>query len=88
MPIYVFRSEQKNGCFRRDVRGCDRRIAQWAATMVEYLRTSLELKADRRGLVALEYALMAGLLAVAVLAASSILGGSLENAFNAIANLL
>ena len=53
-----------------------------------YLRTSLARKTDRRGLAALEYALIAGLLAVAVLAASSILGGSLENAFNATANLL
>jgi len=56
--------------------------------MIKYLKTWLALKADRRAVVALEYGLMAGLLAVGVFTASSILGGSLDNAFNDIANLL
>ena len=56
--------------------------------MIEYLRTLRALTADRRALVALEYALIAGLLVVAVLTASDILGSSLDNAFNHVADLL
>ncbi len=56
--------------------------------MIKYLKTWMALKADRRALVALEYALMAGLLAVAVLTAITTLGSSLDHAFNNIANLL
>ena len=57
-------------------------------TMVECLKTLPELKVDRRAVTALEYALIAGLLAIAVLAASSTLGASIENAFTALAHLL
>jgi len=56
--------------------------------MVECLKTLPELKVDRRAVTALEYALIAGLLAIAVLAASSTLGASIENAFTALAHLL
>jgi Flp pilus assembly pilin Flp len=56
--------------------------------MIEYLRTSLALTADPRGLIAVEYAVIAGLLAVAVMTASDILGSSLYNAFNHVAYLL
>ena len=57
-------------------------------TMIEYLRTSLALTADPRGLIAVEYAVIVGLLAVAVMTASDILGSSLYNAFNHVADLL
>ena len=55
--------------------------------MIECPKTWLELKADRRAVTALEYALMVGLLVVAVLAASGILGGSIEDAFTVLAHL-
>lgn len=42
--------------------------------MIECLKTWLKLKTARRAMTALEYAMVAGLLALAVLAASSILG--------------
>jgi Flp pilus assembly pilin Flp len=56
--------------------------------MIAYLRTWLELRTIRRAVTALEYALIAGLLAVAVLTAASILGVSIDDAFSNIANLL
>ena len=56
--------------------------------MIECLNTLLALKVDPRGLIVVEYALIAGLLAVAVLTASGILGSSLANAFNHVADLL
>jgi pilus assembly protein Flp/PilA len=56
--------------------------------MIEYPKTSLALTADRRGLGALEYALIAGLVALAVLTASTILGGGIDNAFSHLASLL
>ncbi len=56
--------------------------------MIECLKTWLELEVDRRAVTALEYALMVGLLAVAVLAASVTLGGSIDDAFSELARLL
>ena len=56
--------------------------------MIEYLKTCLELKADRRAVTTVEYALMAGVLALAVLAASSVLGSDIENAFSGLARVL
>jgi Flp pilus assembly pilin Flp len=56
--------------------------------MIAYLKTWLGLRTTRRAVTALEYALIAGLLAVAVLAASITLGGGIDDAFSNIANLL
>ena len=56
--------------------------------MIECLKTWPDLKLDRRAVTALEYALIAGLLAIAVLAASSTLGVGIENAFTVLAHLL
>ena len=56
--------------------------------MIAYLKTWLGLRANRRAVGALEYALIAGLVALAVLTASSILGGGIDNAFSHLANLL
>jgi pilus assembly protein Flp/PilA len=56
--------------------------------MIKYVKTLLAKRANRRAVVALEYGLMAGLLAVVVFTASSTLGSSLDSAFNDIANLL
>jgi Flp pilus assembly pilin Flp len=57
-------------------------------TMIEYLKTWLELTTDRRAVTTLEYALMAGVLALAVLAASSVLGSGIDNAFRGLARVL
>ncbi len=53
--------------------------------MVGYLRIFLELMADRRSVVSLEYAAMAGVLVVVVLAAAVVLGSGLGNVFNSVA---
>ena len=53
--------------------------------MIAYLSARLELKTDRRAVAAIEYALMAGLLAAIVFAASSAFASSLESAFDRIA---
>jgi Flp pilus assembly pilin Flp len=56
--------------------------------MTGTLRAWAALKIDRRAVVALEYALIAGLLAMAVLTASSALGAGIEAAFTDVAGLL
>jgi Flp pilus assembly pilin Flp len=57
-------------------------------TMIERLSAWPGLKVDRRGVVALEYAQIVGLLAVIVLTASTELGASIEAALTNVAHLL
>jgi Flp pilus assembly pilin Flp len=57
-------------------------------TMIECPKTLPKMKIDRSAPTALEYAMMAGLLALVVLAASSILGGGIESAFRGLARVL
>ena len=57
-------------------------------TMIEYLKTWLELKTDRRAVTALEYGVIAGVLAVVVVAAFTTLGTGLNNAFTTISGKL
>jgi len=56
--------------------------------MIEYLKTWLELKTDRRAVTALEYGIIAGVLAVVVVTAFNSLGSGLNNAFTTIATQL
>ena len=49
--------------------------------MTEYLKTYLSLKHDKRAVTALEYALIAGLIAVVIIGAVSSLGTSISNVF-------
>ena len=56
--------------------------------MIECLKIRPKLKTDRRALAALEYALIAGVLALAVLAVSTILGNGIDSSFSDIADLL
>jgi pilus assembly protein Flp/PilA len=49
--------------------------------MIEYLKTWLELKTDDRAVTALEYGVIAGVLAVVVVTAFTTLGTGLNNAF-------
>jgi pilus assembly protein Flp/PilA len=51
-------------------------------TMIEYLKTWLQLKTDRRAVTALEYGVIAGVLAVVVVTAFTTLGTGLNTAFN------
>jgi pilus assembly protein Flp/PilA len=56
--------------------------------MIEYLKTWLELKTDRRAVTALEYGVITGVLAVVVVAAFTTLGTGLNNAFTTISGEL
>ncbi len=49
--------------------------------MLEYLKTWLALKTDRRAVTALEYGVIAGVLAVVVVTAFTTLGNGLNSAF-------
>jgi pilus assembly protein Flp/PilA len=57
-------------------------------TMIEYMRTWLELKTDRRAVTALEYGVIAGVLAVVVVAAFTTLGTGLNAAFTSVSKQL
>ena len=52
--------------------------------MIEYLKTYLSLKQDKRAVTALEYALIAGLIAVVIIGAVSSLGNNISGVFNKI----
>lgn len=52
--------------------------------MIEYLKTYLSLKHDKRAVTALEYALIAGLIAVVIIGAVTSLGTSISSVFNKI----
>jgi pilus assembly protein Flp/PilA len=51
-------------------------------------RTFLAIYNDRKGVTAVEYGLIAGLIAVAIIGAISLVGTDLTNLFNTIANNL
>jgi Flp pilus assembly pilin Flp len=52
--------------------------------MIEYLKTWLELKADRRAVTALEYGLIAGVIVATVAVGFGVLANDLSNKFNSI----
>ena len=49
--------------------------------MIEYLKTYLSLAQDKRAVTALEYALIAGLVAVVIVSAVTTLGTSINSTF-------
>ena len=49
--------------------------------MIEYLKTYLSLKHDKRAVTALEYALIAGLVAVVIIGAVTTLGTNISSVF-------
>jgi pilus assembly protein Flp/PilA len=53
--------------------------------MLEYARTWLALRFDKRGVTAMEYGLIAALMAVVIIAAVGTLGGGIQHAFTSIA---
>lgn len=56
--------------------------------MLEYVRTWLELKADRRAVTALEYGLIAAAIAAVIAATVFSLGNNINNTFNTISGKL
>jgi pilus assembly protein Flp/PilA len=76
--------------FSRVTRGNQRgtNAARESKTMIEYLKTWLELKTDRRAVTALEYGVIAGVLAVVVVTAFTTLGTGLNNAFTNVSKQL
>lgn len=57
-------------------------------TMLDYARTWLALRFDKRGVTAMEYGLIAALVAVVIIGAVTQIGTSLNTKFTAIANAL
>ncbi|WP_428390439.1 Flp family type IVb pilin [Lichenicoccus sp.] len=56
--------------------------------MIEYVKTWLELKVDRRAVTALEYGLIAALIAVVIIGAVTTLGTKLSGLFTAVGTAL
>lgn len=54
--------------------------------MIEYLKTWLELKVDRRAVTALEYGLIAALIALVIIGGVSQLGAKLQTIFTNVKN--
>ena len=54
--------------------------------MIDYVKTWLELRVDRRAVTALEYGLIASLIAVVIIGTVTTLGTNLSNMFQNIAN--
>ena len=56
--------------------------------MLEYARTWIALRFDKRGVTAMEYGLIAALIAVVIITAVTNIGTSLNTKFTAIATAL
>jgi len=60
----------------------------WEFTMIEYMKTWLELKLDRRAVTALEYGLIAGVIVATITVGFSLLANSLSKSFSTIGGSL
>jgi pilus assembly protein Flp/PilA len=56
--------------------------------LLDYVRTLLALKMDKRAVTAMEYGLIAAMVAVVIIVALSSIGSSLKNTFNSVATEL
>ncbi|GLR67615.1 hypothetical protein GCM10010909_22960 [Acidocella aquatica] len=56
--------------------------------ITEFLRMALRLKSDNRAVTAIEYALIAALIAVVIIGAVTTLGTNVSNTFNSVASEL
>jgi pilus assembly protein Flp/PilA len=56
--------------------------------LLDYVRTVLALKLDKRAVTAMEYGLIAALIAVVIIAAVSTVGTNLKSTFNTVASEL
>ena len=60
----------------------------WEFTMIEYMKTWLELKLDRRAVTALEYGLIAGVIVATVAVGFSLLANNLSTKFSGVGGSL
>jgi pilus assembly protein Flp/PilA len=56
--------------------------------MIEYVKTWLELKTDRRAVTALEYALIAGVIVATILIGFQAMANAMSSKFNSIGTAL
>lgn len=56
--------------------------------LTQYIRTALSLKMDKRAVTAIEYALIAALIAVVIITAVSTLGGNVSSTFAKVGNAI
>jgi pilus assembly protein Flp/PilA len=56
--------------------------------LVNYVRTALALKFDKRAVTAIEYALIAALIAVVIIGAVTSLGSGVSKTFTSVSNEL
>jgi pilus assembly protein Flp/PilA len=56
--------------------------------MIEFLRTWVALRSDRRAVTALEYGLIAGAIAAVIAATVVTMGGSIESTFQSVQSSL
>ncbi len=56
--------------------------------LTQYIRTALSLKMDKRAVTAIEYALIAALIAVVIITAVSTLGGNVSSTFTKVGNAI
>jgi pilus assembly protein Flp/PilA len=56
--------------------------------LVNYVRTALALKMDKRAVTAIEYALIAALIAVVIIGAVTALGSGVKTTFQTVASEL
>lgn len=56
--------------------------------MIAYLKTWMSLAGDRRGITALEYAAIAGVLVAVVVTAATTLSGDISGVFNSVGSSL
>ena len=56
--------------------------------LTQYIRTALSLKMDKRAVTAIEYALIAALIAVVIITAVSTLGGNVSKTFVTVGNAI
>jgi pilus assembly protein Flp/PilA len=56
--------------------------------LVNYIRNFLALKTDKRAVTAIEYALIAALIAVVIIGAVSLLGTQISSTFNRVSSEL
>ena len=60
----------------------------WEIIMIEYAKTWLEMKLDRRAVTALEYGLIAGVIVATIAVGFSLLANSLSTKFSGIGTSL
>jgi Flp pilus assembly pilin Flp len=63
-------------------------VQEGTTYMIEYIKTWIELKSDRRAVTALEYALIAGVIVATILVGFQVLASDLSNKFSSIGGSL